>query len=344
MKCKRNSDGRSIDHATLQVMRQRAVKAVKEGQSPEVVALAFGINKRSLYRWLADFASGGQNALLAKPISGRPPKVTAEEMQWIAQAVKDNTPQQYRFDFGLWTLALIGELIQYQFNKTLSKASVSRVMKILGFTVQKPLYQAWQQDEVLVQQWQAETYPAIKREAKQTGATIYFGDESGLRSDYHTGTTWAPCGQTPVVNVTGSRFSLNMLSAVGVRGEFSFMVHEGSVNSEVFLSFLKRLMQDATTPVILIVDGHSIHKTKIVKDYVNELAGKLKIYYLPPYSPQLNPDEQVWAHVKREVAKKFVQSKVELEMRINNALNRLKSTPDLVASFFRHPDCEYSVT
>ena len=131
------------------------------------------------------------------------------------------------------------------------------------------------------------------------------------------------CGQTPVVNVTGSRFSLNMLSAVGVRGEFSFMVHEGSVNSEVFLSFLKRLMQDATTPVILIVDGHSIHKTKIVKDYVNELAGKLKIYYLPPYSPQLNPDEQVWAHVKREVAKKFVQSKVELEMRINNALNRL---------------------
>jgi transposase len=102
-----------------------------------------------------------------------------------------------------------------------------------------------------------------------------------------------------------------MLSAVGVRGEFSFMVHEGPVNSEVFLSFLKRLMQDATMPVILIVDGHSIHKTKIVKDYVNELAGKLKIYYLPPYSPQLNPDEQVWAHVKREVAKKFVQSKVK---------------------------------
>jgi len=92
------------------------------------------------------------------------------------------------------------------------------------------------------------------------------------------------------------------------------------------------------------VDGHSIHKTKIVKDYVNELAGKLKIYYLPPYSPQLNPDEQVCAHVKREVAKKFVQSKVELKVRINNALNRLKLTPYLVASFFRHLDCEYLVT
>jgi transposase len=131
MKCKRNSDGRSIDHATLQVIRQRAVKAVKEGQSPEAVALAFGINTRSLYRWLADFASGGQNALLAKPISGRPPKVTAEEMQWIAQAVKDNTPQQYRFDFGLWPL--------YQFNKTLSKASISRVMKRQPFFTQYAL-------------------------------------------------------------------------------------------------------------------------------------------------------------------------------------------------------------
>ncbi|MDN0077813.1 IS630 family transposase, partial [Crenobacter sp. SG2303] len=268
MKCKRNSDARGIDHHTLQVMRQQAVKAIREGQSVQSVAAAYGVNPRTVFRWLADFANGGQNALLAKPIPGRPPKVTADEMSWLAKAVKDNTPQQFKFEFGLWTLSLIGELIRREFGKKLSLASVSRVMKLLGFSVQKPLYQAWQQDAALVRQWESETYPGIREEAKKAGATIYFADESGIRSDYHTGTTWAPCGQTPVVNVTGRRFSLNMISAVSPRGDFRFMVHEGSVTATVFREFLKRLMIGAEKPVFVIVDGHPIHKAKLVRDYV----------------------------------------------------------------------------
>jgi transposase len=142
MKCKRSSDGRAIDHHALQVMRQQAIKALREGQSAAFVAAAFGVNVRSVYRWLADFANGGQNALLAKPIPGRPPKVSAEEMRWLAQAIRDHSPLQHKFDFGLWTLSLIGELIRRQFGKTLSLASVSRIMKLLGFSAQKPLYQA----------------------------------------------------------------------------------------------------------------------------------------------------------------------------------------------------------
>jgi len=124
-------------------------------------------------------------------------------MRWIARTIRDETPQQFKFEFGLWTLSLIGEVIKRELGKSLSLPSVSRVMKLLGFSVQKPLYQAWQQDPVLVQQWEAETYPAIKAAAKAEGATIYFADEAGIRSDYHTGTTWAPVGETPVVSVTG---------------------------------------------------------------------------------------------------------------------------------------------
>ena len=131
-------------------------------------------------------------------------------MRWLAQAIRDHSPLQYKFDFGLRTLSLIAELIRRQFDKKLSLASVSRIMKLLGFSAQKPLYQAWQQDAARVRQWEKNTYPAIRAEARATGATIYFADESGIRSDYHTGTTWAPRGQTPVVEVTGRRFSLNI--------------------------------------------------------------------------------------------------------------------------------------
>ena len=236
-------------------MRQQAVKAVRDGQTVQSVAAAYGVNERSVFRWLADFANGGQNALLAKPIPGRPSKLSAEELSWIANAVRDHNPQQFKFEFGLWTLSLIRHLIKRQFKKELSVSSVHRLMKILGFSAQKPLYQAWQQDPVLVRTWETETYPAIRAEAKRLGATIYFGDESGIRSDYHTGTTWAPQGRTPVVQATGRRFSLNMISAVGTQGEFRFMLHEGSVGAKVFVEFLKRLMLNAEKPVFLIVDG-----------------------------------------------------------------------------------------
>lgn len=343
MKCKRNSDGRAIDHHALQVMRQQAIKAVREGQTAQSVAAAFGVNVRSVFRWLADFASGGQNALLAKPIPGRPSKVSAEEMRWLAQAVRDNTPLQHKFEFGLWTLSLIRALIKRQFGKDLSIATVSRLMKVLGFSAQKPLYQAWQQDAALVRQWEAETYPAIRAEARGAGATIYFADESGIRSDYHTGTTWAPRGQTPVVEVTGRRFSLNMISAVSPQGEFRFMLHEGSVTATVFREFLKRLMIGADKPVFVIVDGHPIHKAKLVRTYVEGLNGQLKLFYLPPYSPHLNPDEQVWAHVKRQVAKRLVQDKDEMKRLALGALRRIQRLPSLVKSFFLQPECQYAL-
>ncbi len=343
MKCKRDSDGRAIDHISLQVMRQQAVKAVMGGQSATNVAAAMGVNIRTVFRWLSDFACGGQNALLAKTISGRPPKVTSEELRWIAETVRDKSPWQMKFEFGLWTLSLIGEVIYRQFGKRLTKPSVGRIMRILGFTPQKPLDRAWQQDPVLVEKWQAEEFPALQAEAKQAGAVIYFADEAGVRSDFHAGTTWAPCGKTPIVKATGRRFGLNLISAVSARGDFRFMVHEESVTAKVFREFLRRLMQGAQQPIILVVDGHPIHKAKLVKDYVAEQDGRLKLVYLPPYSPQLNPDEQVWGYVKPRVAKQLPENKIELKRLVVGALRHLQKLPDLVKSFFHHPECRYAM-
>jgi transposase len=343
MKCKRDSDGRKHDHAALQVMRQQAVKAVRNGQSVESVAAAYGLNVRTIFRWMASFVSGGQNALLAKPIPGRPPKLSEQEMRWLANAIKDNSPQQYKFAFGLWTLTLIGALIERQFGHKLSVATVSRIMRVLGYSAQKPLYRAWQQDPELVRQWETETFPAIRVKARQCGATIYFADESGLRSDYHTGTTWAPVGQTPVVEATGRRFSVNMISAVGPQGEFRFMLHEGSVDGSVFKQFLSRLLVGTDKPVFVIVDGHPIHKSKLIRDFIAKQNGKLELFILPPYSPHLNPDEQVWAHVKRRVSRQLVQSLDDMKRLALSALRRIQKLPALVRSLFRQPECRYVI-
>lgn len=341
MKCKRSSDGRAHSHEALQTMRQQAVKAVREGQAAPQVAAAFGLNVRTVYRWLADFANGGQNALLAKAIPGRPPKISEEEMLWLAQNIREHSPQQFKFEFGLWTLSLIGALIERQFGKTMALSAVSRVMKLLGFSAQKPLYQAWQQDAVLVRTWEQETFPAIRREARAAGAMVFFADEAGLRSDYHTGTTWAPKGETPVATTTGRRFSFNMISAVSPRGDFRFMIHEGTVDSSVFITFLKRLLVGAKQPIFLVVDGHSIHKSAAVKKFVSEQNGNLKLFFLPPYSPHLNPDEQVWAHVKRKVSRKLVVDKADMKRLAIGALRSLQKLPAKVAAFFRQPECQY---
>lgn len=343
MKCSRASDGRKLAHGVLEVLRKQAVQAVHEGQDVKSVACAYGVNIRSVFRWLAAFSEGGQKALCAKPIPGRPPKVTAQERRWLAEAIRENTPLQFNLPFGLWTLSLIAHLLKQQFGKVLSLGSVSSIMKQLGLSAQKPLYQAWQQDAAQVRQWEFEHYPAIRAQAQAKGATIYFADESGMRSDYHTGTTWAPIGHTPVVEVTGQRFSLNMISAVSPRGEFRFMLHDGSVTAAVFLDFLKRLMIGTQQPVFLIVDGHPIHKAKIIAEFVHAQQGRLSLFYLPAYAPYLNPDEQVWAHVKRNVSRQLVQTKEDMKRLALGALRKIQKLPHLVKSFFQQAECKYTL-
>jgi transposase len=234
------------------------------------VADAYGVNIRTVFRWLAAsaYTSGGQTALQARPTLSRPSKLTGEQMSWLAGSVRDHKPQQYKFAFASWPPGLISELIEQRFTVSLSRSAVGRVMHTLGFTAQRPLYPAVQRDAVLVERWQNQEFPAIAAEAKHVGTTILFADEASILSDYQASTTWAPMGKTPVVKATDRRFSLNMPSAVSATGQFRFMVDEGSATAKIFLELLKRLMHDAKRPVLLVVDGHQIHKATIAKGYV----------------------------------------------------------------------------
>jgi transposase len=196
-----------------------------------------------------------------------------------------------------------------------------------------------------VARWKAETYPQLRREAASVGATIYFADEAGVGSDDHAGTTWAPVGRTPVVAATGDRFGVNLISAVTAKGKLRFAAYDGHLNGPVFIDFCRRLLHDTPEPVFLVLDGHPVHRSKAVKQFAESTGGRLRLCFLPGYSPELNPDEWVWKHVKHDrIGRAGVTSPDDLKAKALAALHRLQRLPHLVRSFFRDPNLRYITT
>lgn len=342
----RDNDGRKLDHKTLEALRFRAVQAVAAGEHPEDVAAALGMHRHTVYGWLAKQRTGGTEALRARPVPGRPPKLTAEQGRRIYTLVVGTDPRQLQFEFALWTRDMVGQLIAREFGISLGRTAVGRLLRMMGLSPQRPLWRAWQADPKAVERWKSEEFPAIRAQAKRDGAVVYFADEAGIRSDYHAGTTWAPVGQTPVVKATGARHSLNMVSAVTPAGVLRFATYTGSFTAETFIGFCKKLLADTAKDsgrgVYLIVDGHPTHKAKKVKAFVESTQGRLKLFILPAYSPQLNPDEWVWKNVKHDrVGRTSVTGREEFIALVRAALRRLQRRPHLVRGFFADPDLAY---
>lgn len=225
----------------------------------------------------------------------------------------------------------------------MSANSVGRLLAQLGITPQKPLWRAYQQDPERVRQWIENEYPAMARQARRERAEIWFGDESGVRSDYHAGTTWAPKGKTPVVRTTGARYRLNMISAVNRRGKMRFMLERGKLNAAVVCRFLDRLMAGNRRPVFLILDGHPMHKSGRVAEKVRSFDGRLRLFLLPPYSPELNPDEGVWREVKtHRLGRAGVWSLADMKSKALSALRHLARRPDKIRALFYTDTTSYA--
>jgi transposase len=338
----RDNDGRKLDHKTLEQLRIRAVRQIEHGAHPEDVAAALGMTRAAVYAWLAKYREGGLDALRAKPVPGRPPSLSGAQLARLYGLVVGNDPRQLRFAFALWTRAMVRELIGREFGVRLSEVSVGRLLRKLGLSPQRPLYRAYQQNPEAVARWKAEIYPQLRTEAAQVGATIYFADEAGVRSDYHAGTTWAPVGRTSVVATTGDRFGVNLISAVTTKGGLRFAAYDGNLNGKVLIDFCRRLLHDASGPVFLVLDGHPVHRSTAVKQFAASTNGRLRLCFLPGYAPELNPDEWVWKHVKHDrIGRAGVTSPDDLKAKALAALHRLQRLPQLVRSFFRDPHLRY---
>jgi transposase len=339
----RKNDARRLDHATLEAMRERAVQSVQDGESPETVARALGINRSSMYNWLAEYRRGGWGALKAKPLFGRPPKLDGAKLKWVYRMVT-KSPLQMKFEYALWTREMVALAIKRRFNIALSPASVGRLLAQLGITCQKPLRRALEQDAALVQQWLKKEYPGIKALAKREGADIYFGDAAHMRSDHHSGRTWGKRGETPIVSSTGARYGMSLISAITARGHMRFMIKEkGGVNADVFIEFLKRLMVGAKTKIFLIVDRGPAHIAKKTQAFVASMGGRLKLFHFPPYSPETNPDELVWKHLKSDtVGRAAIVSRADFRKKVKSSLLCLQRNRDKIRAFFQKPSLKYA--
>jgi transposase len=234
-------------------------------------------------------------------------------------------------------------LIWEKFGLELGITAVGRLLAELEITPQKPLRRAYERDPKAIARWMEEDYPRLRARARRRGAKIFFLDEAGIRSDSVLGRTWAPKGQTPEVKTSGRRQSVNAISAVNVRGEFWFKVYTQRLNKELFLHFLKAFMRGRRISVFLVVDGHPAHRARIIAEYVQSLKGRLEIYFLPGYAPELNPDEFVWNHLKKQgVSKKPLRQGESLRARVQQDLERIRRAPALVRAFFRAPSVAYA--
>jgi transposase len=329
-------DGRKLDHRTLETLRLLAVRRVVEDEEkPSEVMRSPGLCRTSIYPWLRKHKRQGAAALRMSKASGPKPKLNGKQRQQVSRWIIGKDPRQYGFDFGLWTRQIVAELVREKFGISLKLTAVGRLLASMGITPQKPLRRAYERDPKAVAQWIEQDYPRLRRRARRHGATIFFLDEAGFSSEPNLGRTYGLKGATPVVKTTGQRQKVSAISAVSARGGFWSQVYSGMLNAARFVEFLKAFRRGGRGKVLLVVDGHPSHRAKVVAAYVAACRGELELHFLPPYAPDLNPDEFVWQHAKTNgVAKKPLKKNESLRQRVESDMANIKSQPKLVRSFF----------
>jgi len=329
-------DARKIGRSGQTNLRRLAVQRVLDGESPKAVTISLKLGEKTIYVWLRKYRKDSEQGLIPGSSTGRPPLLNEKQKATIRRMIIGNDPRQYGLDFGLWTRRLIATLIFEKFNIEIGLTAVGRMLYELGITPQKPLKLAYQRDPKAVKEWVENTYPNIRKKAKKTKADIYFLDEAGVRSDSTIGKTWGEKGKKVTINNTSVRAKVSAISAVNSSGGFWYQTYTGKFSGEKFAELLKCFMKNKKNNVILILDGHPSHKSKVVKEYLKSLNGKLEFYFLPPYSPDLNPDEFVWNHLKSHMLPtKYLGSQLSIDDAVKSCLNAIKKNKDLVMSFFR---------
>ena len=288
-------DARRLPPKVQEALRFRAVHAVLEqGKTQEEVAQMLGVARTTVAYWLKLYRQGGEEALKVKP-RGRPPggKLLDGQASTICHIIRDCCPDQLKLPFALWTREAVGQLIEKKFGVKLSRWTVGRYLRRWGFFPQKPIKRTYERNPKEMKAWFEKEYPQIKKRAKEEGAEIWWGDETGVRSDHQEGKSWAPKGKTSAVEVSGKGFRFNMISAISTRGKLKFIIFKKRFTTEVFLDFLRRLIKsrERGRKIYLIVDNHRVHRAKRVKERLKGKEDTLELHYWPRYSPELNPDE-----------------------------------------------------
>ncbi len=339
-------DARKITPEALLERRKQAIMLFKTGMKRYEIAAIVRVTAYTVGQWIKAWKEGGQAALKVKA-NGRPKgsgrKLYPHEEAEIQRCLIDKCPDQLKLPFALWTRQAVEQLIEQKFSVSMTLQGVGKYLKSWGFTPQKPIRRAYERNDERVRVWLEEEYPAIEAKAKRENAEIHWGDETGLRSDNVNGRSYAPKGKTPVQRVKGTPEKINMISSVTNRGQIRFMFYKQTMTSQLLIKFIKRLIQGSDKKIFLILDNLRVHHSKVLKEWLEDKKAFVEVYYLPSYSPDLNPDELLNSDLKSSLSKKpESRQKGELEKHAKAHMRSVQKRPQHIAGFFHKESVRYA--
>lgn len=339
-------DTRTLPLEVLNERRRRAVKLRESGMTLRQVASQSELSVPTVMAAHRAYLEGGWRAVSVKPRGrklGEGRQLQPEEESALRRMICDRTPDQFKLTFALWNRQAVAQLIMREFGLKLPVRTVGDYLKRWGFTPQKPIKKAYEQRPAEVKRWLDDTYPQIAERAKAEGAEIHWGDETGLRSDDVRGRGYAPKGQTPVIRVNNKREGLSLISTVTNQGKVRWKVFEGAMHADLLIDFFRRLVKDSGRKVFLILDNLKVHHARKVKAWVAEHAEEIELFYLPSYSPELNPDECLNADLKDAVTRRApARSKKQLKDAAIGHMRKLQKSPARVRKYFQHRPVRYA--
>jgi transposase len=340
------TDMRSLSREARHERRVQVIRLRKAGLSYELIAQQTGLSRTGVFNICARHEAGGAAALRDR-MGGRPlgdgRLLSAEQEAEVRRLIADRTPDQLKMPYALWTRTAVAQLIEQRFGIVLAVRTMGLYLKRWGFTPQKPMKKAYEQSPAAVKRWLQQDYPAIAARAKAEGAEIHWGDESGLRSDDVRGRSYAPKGQTPVVRVNHKRHGLSVISTVTNKGQMRWKIFAGALNADILIDFLRRLIKGQPRKVFLILDNLRVHHAKPVKAWLAEHKERIEVFYLPSYSPELNPDEMANADLKQTVTKQApARTKLQLVKATARHLRSVQKQPARIQSYFQHDPVRYA--
>ena len=339
-------DGRSESNEVLEALRWRAMHARELGYLVVDIAAILGVREETISRWWSQYEQDGPEALpgdrTGRPVgSGR--LLTPEQEQAIQQRMDTKNPQELGIAAALWTRQAVQVLIQQQTGLRLAIRTVGEYLERWGYTPQKPVRKAYRQDPEAVTEWLEKTYPEIERRAAAEGGEVHWGDEMGVRSTCQHSRGYAHPGDTPELPVSGSRFSVNMISTITNEGKVRWMTYTGRMNAALFIVFLSRLLAGASKKVFLIVDHLSVHEAAAVEEWLTDKKAVIEVFYLPKYAPERNPDEYLNCDVKVNInTNGLPKDREELTAKLRRFMQKLSKLPARVASYFKHKCIAYA--
>lgn len=340
-------DGRKLSRQEQHQRRKQAVRMHQRGMPFKEVAANLGMAQGTVRSAVKATGAGGLKALVPKPTGrgvGQQRRLSAQQELHIQRQICKNRPEQLKLEFALWTRAAVVLLVRQEFGIELPIRTMGEYLKRWGFTPQKPIKRAYEQRPEALKQWLDEQYPKITQRAKTEDAEIHWGDETAVVNTDVRGRGYQPKGQTPVAYaVGGTRHKLSMISTVTNKGQMRWMVVEDAFNSDKLIEFLRGLIKDASKKVFLILDNLRVHHSKPVKAWLAEHKEQIEVFYLPSYSPELNPDERLNADLKHALGSRIqVRTKDKLKQVTKTHMEMLENNPERVRSYFDDPRVKYA--